>query len=102
MAMKEIFDVKDNFFVFMIVVDVVVVNIWMGFLFYGASILDKLDCCFKVDNSVIIDFKQCVFDYQVSVVKIFFIMEIFVLFVVSFGGVVLVYWGVDVIVFWVS
>lgn len=38
MVMKEIFDVDDNLFVFMIVVDVVVVNIWMGFFFYGVSI----------------------------------------------------------------
>ncbi|MCB0582534.1 MAG: DUF819 family protein, partial [Phaeodactylibacter sp.] len=34
-AMKEIFNVSDNLFASMIVVDVVVANIWMGFLLYG-------------------------------------------------------------------
>jgi len=36
-AMKEIYEVKENLFGSMIVVDVVVANIWMGFLLYGAN-----------------------------------------------------------------
>ena len=42
-AMKEIFEVKDNLFATMIIVDVVVANIWMGFLLYGANMSDKID-----------------------------------------------------------
>src|SRR5690606_2282413 len=40
-AMKEVFEVPDNIFGIMIVVDVIVANIWMGFLLYGANIRDK-------------------------------------------------------------
>ena len=41
-AMKEIFEVGDNLFATMIIVDVVVANIWMGFLLYGANVSDKI------------------------------------------------------------
>jgi len=101
-AMKEIFDVKDNLFASMIVVDVVVANIWMGFLLYGASISDTLDRRLKADNSAITDLKQRVSDYQASVAKIPSTTETFVLLAVSFGGVALAHWGADVIVPWVS
>jgi len=49
-AMKEIFSVNENLFAVMIVVDVVVANVWMGLLLYGASITDKLDKWLKADT----------------------------------------------------
>ncbi|MEM9849474.1 MAG: DUF819 family protein, partial [Bacteroidota bacterium] len=42
-AMKEIFEVGDNLFGMMIIVDILVANIWMGFLLYGINISDRLD-----------------------------------------------------------
>ena len=101
-AMKEIFEVKDNLFASMIVVDVVVANIWMGFLLYGANISDRLDLRLKADNSAITDLKQRVADYQASVAKIPTTTETFVLLAVAFGSVALAHWGADVIVPWVS
>ncbi|MCB0571801.1 MAG: DUF819 family protein [Phaeodactylibacter sp.] len=96
-AMKEIFSVSDNLFAAMIVVDVVVANIWMGFLLYGASISDKLDRRLKADNSAIEDLKHRVEDYQSSVARIPNLTETFVLLAVAFGGVALSHWGADVI-----
>ncbi|MCB0557255.1 MAG: DUF819 family protein, partial [Phaeodactylibacter sp.] len=96
-AMKEIFKVSDNLFAAMIVVDVVVANIWMGFLLYGASISDKLDRVLKADNSAIEDLKHRVEDYQSSVARIPNLTETFVLLAVAFGGVALSHWGSDLI-----
>ncbi len=96
-AMKEIFNVGDNLFASMIVVDVVVANIWMGFLLYGASISDKLDLRLKADNSAIEDLKHKVEDYQASVARIPGVKDTFVLLSVAFGGVALSHWGTDFI-----
>ncbi|HKK79172.1 MAG TPA: DUF819 family protein [Phaeodactylibacter sp.] len=101
-AMKEIFDVDNDLFASMIVVDVVVANIWMGFLLYGASISDRLDLRLKADNSAITDLKQKVMDYQASVARIPNVKDMFVVLAVGFGGVSLAHWGSDVIVPWIS
>jgi uncharacterized membrane protein len=96
-AMKEIFEVGDNLFASMIVVDVVVANIWMGFLLYGASISDKLDLRLKADNTAITDLKQRVQDYRSKVERIPTTTDVFVLLAVAFGGVALAHWGADII-----
>jgi uncharacterized membrane protein len=97
-AMKEIFNVGDNLFASMIVVDVVVANIWMGFLLYGASISDRLDRTLKADNSAIEDLKQRVRDFQDKVARIPTTTDVFVMLAVGFGGTALAHWGSDVIV----
>ena len=50
-AMKEIYQVPDNLFGTMLVVDVIVANIWMGCLLYGAGISDRMDKFLKADAS---------------------------------------------------
>lgn len=97
-AMKEIFDVGDNLFASMIVVDVVVANIWMGFLLYGAGISDRLDERLRADNSAIEDLKQRVKDFQDSVARIPKTTDTFIMLAVAFGGVALAHWGADVVV----
>lgn len=85
-AMKEIFEVGDNLFATMIIVDVVVANIWMGFLLYGASISDKLDIRLKADNSAITDLKNRISNYSASVAKMPTTSLLFVLLAIAFGG----------------
>ena len=99
-AMKEIFDVDDNLFASMIVVDVVVANIWMGFLLYGASISKRVDKWLKADSSAIDDLRKRVEDYQASVAKIPMTTDLFIMMGVAFGGVALAHWGADVIGPW--
>ncbi|MDX1684429.1 MAG: DUF819 family protein [Saprospiraceae bacterium] len=96
-AMKEIFQVKDNLFGTMIVVDVVVANIWMGFLLYGANISDRLDLKLKADNSAIEDLKRRVSEYSAKVAQIPTTTWVFILLAVGFGGTALSHWGTDVI-----
>ena len=96
-AMKEIFEVGDNLFGTMIVVDIVVANIWLGFLLYGASIAPKLDKWLKADTSAIEALRQKVEDYQASVAKIPSTTDLFVLLAIAFGGVAISHWGSDLI-----
>ena len=96
-AMKEIFEVSDNLFGTMIVVDVVVANIWMGFLLYGANISDRLDEKLKADNSAIEDLKKRVSEYSASVAQMPTTTSLFVLMAVAFGGVAAAHFGMDVI-----
>ncbi|NNL90869.1 MAG: DUF819 family protein [Saprospiraceae bacterium] len=96
-AMKEIYEVSDNLFGTMIVVDVVVANIWMGFLLYGANISNKIDGWLKADNSAIEDLKQRVADYRASITEVPTTTKMFVLLAFAFGGVALSHWGADVL-----
>jgi len=97
-AMKEIFEVRDNLFGSMVVVDIVVANIWLGFLLYGASISDRLDRRLKADNSAIQDLKQRVADYQAKVARIPTTTDTFLMLAVGFGAVALSHWGSDLVV----
>ena len=97
-AMKEIYEVSDDIFASMIVVDVVVANIWMGFLLYGASISDKIDKKLKADNSAITDLKNRIAAYSAGIKKIPNTTELFILLAVAFGGVAIAHWGSDLIV----
>ncbi len=95
-AMKEIYEVGDNLFGTMIVIDVVVANIWLGFLLYGANISDKLDKKLKADNSAITQLKKSVEDYRAGVEKMPTLTSTFILMAVAFGGVALSHWGKDI------
>lgn len=96
-AMKEIFDVDDNLFASMIVVDVVVANIWLGMLLYGANISDKLDRLLKADNSTIEALKSKVENYRSAIEKIPTTRDSFVVMGIAFGGTALAHWGTDLV-----
>ncbi len=97
-AMKEIFKVSDNLFGTMVVIDVVVANIWMAVLLYGASATTRIDKWLKADTSAIDALKKKVADYRTSVEKIPSTLDIFILMAVAFGGVAIAHLGADLIV----
>lgn len=96
-AMKEIYQVGDNLFGSMLVVDIVVANIWMGFLLYGASVTKRLDGWLKADVSAIEDLKNKVKEFQEKVSKIPTTTSLFVLMAVAFGGVAVSHLFSDII-----
>ena len=96
-AMKEIFEVSDNLFGSMLVVDIVVANIWMAFLFYGADNTKKIDKWLQSDVSAIEQLKTKVADYKAKVSKTPTTTDLFVLMAVAFGGVALSHWFSDFI-----
>lgn len=69
-AMKEVFEVGDKVFSAMIAVDVIVANIWMAFLLYGASISARVDKSLKADSSAITSLTHKMETFQNSIAKI--------------------------------
>ena len=63
-AMKEMFNVNDTIFSSMITVDVIVANIWMAFLLFGAGINKKMDNWLKADSSAITSLKNKLINYK--------------------------------------
>ena len=96
--MKEIYEVNDNLFSTMIIVDVVCANIWMAFLLYGANITDRVDGWLKSDVSAIDSLKKKVEDYRASVEKMPTTLDMYKIAAIAFGGVALSHWGADVVV----
>ena len=92
-AMKEIFEVSDNLFGTMIVVDVVVANIWMGFLLFGVNFKDRINKFLKADNTAIEDLRRRVSEYRASIEKVPSTREVFILLGVAFGAVAVSHWG---------
>ena len=101
-AMKEIFSVNENLFAVMIVVDVVVANVWMGLLLYGANITDKLDKWLKADTSAIVDLQNKMSAFQKDVEKIPDTKSLLYLLTIAFAGVALSHWGADIITPWLA
>jgi len=95
-AMAEIYEVVEKpIFPTMIIVDVVVANLWMGFLLFGASRSEQLDKWLKADSSAIESLKKKMADYKASVSEIPTTTKLFMLLAVAFGGVALSHWGAD-------
>lgn len=84
-AMKEVWGVSDNLFSAMITVDVVVANIWMAFLLYGAGISEKVDKWLKADASAITDVQQRIEAYKASIAKIPSLTDLVTICAVGFG-----------------
>jgi len=101
-AMKEIFEVKDSLFGTMVIVDVLVANIWMAFLLYGAGISDKLDLKLKADNTAITDLKEKIAAYRASIEKVPTTYHMFLILAVAFFGVGLSHMFSDAIVPWLT
>lgn len=86
-AMKEVFEVSDNLFGTMIIIDVIVANIWMAVLLIGVRSSDKIDRFLKADNRAIEDLKENVKSYRAKVSKMPTSKDMFVLLAITFGGV---------------
>jgi uncharacterized membrane protein len=97
-AMKEIFSVEDSLFGTMVVIDVVVANIWMGLLLYGASRTEKIDRWLKADTSAIVSLTTKITDYRASIERIPSTLDLFILMAVTFAGVGISHLGADIIV----
>ena len=101
-AMREIYGVSDGLFSSMVVVDILVANIWLAFLLYGAGQAERVDRWLKADSSAIEDLKRRVAAYQASVLRVPTTRETFALLAVAFGGVAIAHAASDVIAPWVA
>ncbi len=84
-AMYEIFEPSDTLFSAMITVDIIVANIWMAFILYGAGMSDTIDKWFKADSSAIETLKKSVADYQASIAKVPTLVDFVKMGAIAFG-----------------
>src|SRR5690606_23105299 len=69
-AMLQVFGASPTLFSQMIAVDVIVANIWMAVLLYGAANPEKIDKFFQADNTAIEELKDKVERYRQKLLKI--------------------------------
>ena len=84
-AMLEIFGASPELFTKMIAVDVIVANIWTGFLLFGAGRSAKVDKLFNADASAIEQVKKRMEDFRLSVSKIPKLSDTMVILGFGFG-----------------
>ena len=101
-AMKEMFGCSDKLFSAMITVDVIVANIWMAFLLYGAGISSRVDKWFKADSSSIEVLKVNLDKYQAKVAHIPNLPDLMIILAVGLGLTGLAHIGADIIAPWIS
>lgn len=96
-AMKEIFEVPTGIFGQMIIVDVLVANIWLGFLLFGAGRAEKIDKLLKADSTAITELTRKVENYAAAVKREPTTTSSFQMLAIAFGGVALAHLGSDVL-----
>ncbi len=101
-AMKEVFGVSDNLFAAMIAVDVIVANIWMGVLLYGAGRAEKIDRIFKGDTSAIDTVRAKIEQYRAGIAKIPSLTDTMTIMAVAFGITALSHFMADGIAPWIQ
>jgi uncharacterized membrane protein len=101
-AMKEMFGSSDKLFSAMITVDVIVANVWMAFLLYGAGISAKVDKWFKADSSSIETLKNNLEKYHAKVSRIPSLTDLMVIVAIGIGLTGVAHMGADIITPWVT
>ncbi len=84
-AMKEVFEVSDDLFSAWIAVDVLVANVWMAFLLYGAGISGRIDKWFGGDASAIERVRRSIEDYRAGIARIPELTDVVTVLAVGFG-----------------
>ena len=100
-AMKEVFQVDNEIFSAMVAVDVIVANIWMAFLLYGAGINDKIDNWLQADSSSIDILKNKIEAYQAQIIKIPNTADTMRVLSIGFGITAVAHFGADLIAPWI-
>lgn len=101
-AMKEVFNVGDELFSVMVTVDVIVANIWMAFLLYGAGISERIDAWLKSDTSAIEEVRKKVEAYRASIARIPKLVDLTMIAAVGFGMTAIAHFGADLLAPWIQ
>lgn len=84
-AMLETYRYNPDFYGKMVTVDIVVANLWMAFLLWGAARADKFDKWLKADTSSIEDLKESMSKYQATSAKNPTLTDYMVILGITFG-----------------
>ncbi|WP_242916252.1 DUF819 family protein [Pontibacter liquoris] len=102
LAMYEVFKPNPNLFSAVIAVDVIVANIWMAVLLYGVGISDKIDRFFKADKSTIIELKEKVEAYRLSIMRIPTLTDMMMIVGIGLGVTGAAHFLADLIAPWIA
>ncbi|MFD2247421.1 DUF819 domain-containing protein [Pontibacter ruber] len=102
LAMYEVFQPNPNLFSAVIAVDVIVANIWMAVLLYGAGISEKVDRFFKADSSAVNELKEKVEKYRLSIMRIPTLTDTMMIVGVGLGITGLAHFLADIIAPWIK
>lgn len=97
-AMKEIYQVNDDLFGTMVIVDILIGNTWLGILLYGVNSSERIDRWLKADNSAITQLKDKVEHYRLSIAREMTTRDLYFIGGVAFGAVGLSHLGAQIIV----
>ena len=86
-AMLELYQFNPEKYSAMITVDIVVANIWMAFILYGAGKSDKIDKWLKADSSTIDDLKNKMENYSSAVERNTTFHDLMKISSIALGGV---------------
>lgn len=101
-AMYEVFNPTPELFSAMVTVDIIVANIWLAFLLYGAGISERIDSWFKADATPILQLQKKIKEYKSSIAKIPTLADFTSIVAVAFGITALGHLGADFIAPWIG
>lgn len=101
-AMLEIFGADPDTFSTMVTVDVIVANIWMAFLLFGAGRSKKVDKIFDADSSAIEDVQKRIENYRLSILKMPTLTTTMFVLGVGFGVTGISHLLADIIAPWIA
>lgn len=104
-AMKELFEVDrydPAIFSIMATVDVLVANIWMAFLLFGAGRSERIDRFFRADASSIADVRRRIEEYRLSIAQMPTLTHTIVILALGFGATGLSHFFADVLTPWLD
>jgi len=102
LAMFEVFRPDPDLFSAMIAVDVIVGNIWLAVLLYGAGNAEKLDRFFKADSTAVNELKDKVEQYRLSIMRIPTLADTFMVVGVGLGITGISHFFADLIAPWIA
>ena len=92
-AMLETYKYNPDFYGKMVTVDIVVANLWMAFLLWGAARAEKFDKWLKADTSSIEKLKKNMSNYQAMSAKNPTLTDYMVILGITFGSVAFAHFG---------
>ena len=84
-AMLEVYQPSSSLFSAMVTVDIIMANLWLAFLLYGASMASKVDRWLGSDTSAILHLLKQVQDYQNKIKRIPSLNDLISILAVAFG-----------------
>lgn len=84
-AMLEVYQPSSSLFSAMVTVDIIIANLWLAFLIYGAGISEKIDRWLGSDTSAITSLRKQVQDYQEKIKHIPSLFDLMKILAVAFG-----------------